>query len=488
MSSAHPPFPGMSETEAVAGLVARARSAQAVYAAYDQEAVDEVVTAAGWAILEPGHNRALAETAVRDTGLGRTEDKMAKNYRKTLGLLRDLHGVKSVGIIAEYPDRGLVEIARPVGVVAALTPSTHPAAAVANKVINALKGRNAVILSPSPKGASTCALAVSFIRLELERVGAPPDLVQMLPPPVSKSLTRALMAQADLIVATGSQDNVRAAAASGTPAIGVGRGNVAVIIDADADLGDAARKIAVSKTFDNATSCSSENHVVVLEAVYEAFMEALRAEGGCMLTDEEKHRLAAMLWQEGRLSPRLIGRDAVEIASCAGLERLVRAAPRFLLVGETGVGPDHPFSGEKLCPVLTVYRVPDMDAAVDLVGRIYAWQGAGHAVGLHSRSAAAALRLAESLPATRVIVNQPTCHANGGSFENGLPFSLSLGCGTWGRNLLSENVTYRHYLNITRVVYPIPRREADPEAIFGRFWRKYGIAGTAGRQRPEFAV
>ncbi len=482
------PFAAAGDAAAVTERVARARAAQAIYAGYDQDAVDEVVTAAAWAIVEPDHNRQLAEIAVRDTGMGRVEDKMEKNLRKTLGLLRDLRGAKSVGIIAEHPERGIVEIARPVGVVAAITPSTHPVAAVANKVMNALKGRNAVIVSPSPKGASSCALAIAFIRAELERVGAPRDLVQMLPTPVSKALTQALMAQADLIVATGSQNNVRAALASGTPAIGVGRGNVAVIVDADADIADAARKIAASKTFDNATSCSSENHLVVLERVYAGLLQALCAAGGSLLDEEEKRRLAAVLWQDGQLSRQLVGRSAPEIAARAGLDRKALASARFLLVEETGIGPAHPFSGEKLCPVLTIYRVPDMDAAIDRVARLYAYQGAGHAVGLFSRSGAAALRLAESVAATRVILNQAMCHANGGSLENGLPFSLSLGCGTWGGNLLSENVTYRHYLNITRVVWPIPRRGADMEDLFGKYWRKHAIAAAPGRQQTGLSV
>jgi sulfoacetaldehyde dehydrogenase len=196
----------------------------------------------GWAIMEPAGwamepGRALAEMAVRDTGLGVVEDKVTKNHRKTLGLLRDLKGAKSVGVIAEYPELGIVEIARPVGVVAAITPSTNPGATPANKIINALKGRNAVILAPSPKGASTCAALLGYIHAELAKLGAPPDLVQMLPAPITKEATHALMRQADLVVATGSQANVRAAATSGTPAFGVGAGNVASIIDSSAELG-----------------------------------------------------------------------------------------------------------------------------------------------------------------------------------------------------------------------------------------------------------
>src|SRR5688572_13693711 len=258
-----------SPRASVEALIRRARAAQQIYSRYDQAALDEVVAAAGWAIMEPGRNRALAEIAVRDTGLGKVADKIDKNHRKTLGLLRDLKGALSTGVIAEYPEQGIVEIAKPVGVVAAVVPSTNPGATPANNVINALKCGNAIVLSPSPKGYSTCARLLDYIHAELTRVGAPADLVQMLPAPVTKELSTALMQQADLVVVTGSQNNVRAGYSSGTPALGVGAGNVAVIVDDSADASDAAAKIMMSKIFDNATSCSSENSVIIHARVYD---------------------------------------------------------------------------------------------------------------------------------------------------------------------------------------------------------------------------
>jgi sulfoacetaldehyde dehydrogenase len=458
----------------VTPLIEKARAAQRRYETYDQAAVDAVVTAAGWAIMEPGRNRALAEMAVRDTGLGVVEDKVTKNHRKTLGLLRDLKGAKSVGVIAEYPELGIVEIARPVGVVAAITPSTNPGATPANKIINALKGRNAVILAPSPKGASTCAALLGYIDAELAKLGAPPDLVQMLPAPITKEATHALMRQADLVVATGSQANVRAAATSGTPAFGVGAGNVASIIDSSAKLADAAAAIARSKTFDNATSCSSENSVVILDAVYSGAMFALAAAGGVLLTAEEKAKLQAVMWPHGKLAAAVTAQDAPRIAGLAGLEREALHGARFLMVEESGTGPDFPFSGEKLSPVLTVYRARDFDHACAIVADIYAFQGAGHSVSIHSADDAHILRLGLELPVSRVIVNQIHCYATGGSFDNGLPFSLSMGCGTWGRNNFSDNMNYRHYLNITRISRKIAPREPALEDIFGEHFRKYG--------------
>ncbi len=388
----------------VATLIARARAAQAKINGYTQVQTDFLVSAAGWAILEPGRNRALAELAVKDTSLGNVADKITKNHRKTLGLLRDLHGALSAGVIAEDKARGITEIARPVGVVAAITPSTNPGATPANKIINALKGRNAVIIAPSPKGWSTCALLLRYIHAEFDKLGAPHDLVQMLPAPVTKDTTHALMRQADLVVATGSQANIRAAYTSGTPAFGVGAGNVASIIDASADLDDAAAKIARSKTFDNATSCSSENSAVIDQAVYPQALAALTRAGGVLLTADEKARLQTALWPGGKLSATLIAQSAPVIAKAAGLTRPELAEARFLMVEESGFGKSHPFSGEKLSPVLTVYRATNFSDAARIVGSIYDFQGAGHSVSLHSkrhRATRISRPTSESLPRDR---------------------------------------------------------------------------------------
>jgi sulfoacetaldehyde dehydrogenase len=466
----------------VAELVARARKAQRAFENANQERVDEVVTAVGWAIVDPERNRALAELAVRDTGLGNAADKIAKNKRKTMGLLRDLAGAKSVGVIAEMPELGLVEIARPVGVVGALTPSTNPAATPANNIINALKGRNAIIVAPSPRGASTLALLLSYIHAELDRVGAPRDLVQQLPPPITREASAELMRQVDLVVATGSQTNVRAAYASGTPAIGVGTGNVTVIVDETADLADAADKIARSKTFDNATSCSSENSAIAVDAVHDKFLDALAAVGGVLLDAREARQLERAMFAGGRLAPEFIAQDAPTIAKRAGLTREAMAHARFLVVEQTDVGSNYPFSGEKLSPVLALYSAKDFVAAASFAGRLLLHQGAGHSVGLHTRKDERAVTLGLTLPVCRVIVNQAHCFATGGSFDNALPFSLSMGCGTWGRNSISDNLNYRHFLNISRVVRPLaPGQVVEPseEQLFGAYLRKHGRKPSA---------
>ncbi len=458
-------------------LVGRARAAQRIADGYDQARVDELVAAAGWAIIEPQRNRELAELAVADTGIGNVDDKIRKNHRKTLGLLRDLAGCKTVGVIAEDAAKGLVEIARPVGVVCAITPSTNPAATPANKIINALKARNAVIVAPSPKGSSTAERLVGFIHAQFDRIGAPRDLVQVLPAPISKASTAELMRQCDLVVATGSQANVRAAYTCGTPAFGVGAGNVAGIVDESADVEAAAERVLRSKTFDNATSCSSENHLVLLAPVRERMLAALEARGAVRLDTAQKAQLQRLMWPDGKLSSAVTGQSARVVAERAGLAAIAERNPKILLVDEDGIGgfgPEHPFSGEKLCPVLTVYTARDFDDALRIVERIYAYQGAGHSVGLHGSTAERALMLGERLPVSRVIVDQAHCIATGGSFDNGLPFSLSMGCGTWGRNNFSDNMNVRHYMNITRISRPIAERMPGEREIFGAFFDKYG--------------
>jgi len=455
-------------------IVSQARAAQAKFETATQEVVDELIAGLAWAIIEPVTNRSLAKQAVLETGLGNVEDKIIKNQRKTLGLLRDLKNAISCGIIREIPEQGLIEIARPVGLVGAVTPSTNPIATPLNKTLNALKGRNAIILAPSPKGEAVCQRVVDLLQNVLRRSGLPENLIQKLPTPVSKEATHELMQLVDLIVVTGSQNNVRASYSSGTPAIGVGAGNVSTLIDETADLVSAAKKISASKSFDNATSCSSENSVVIVDEVYEKAIAALKNEGGTMLSQEEKQNLQNALWTQGRLNPELIAQSAIEIAGVIGLQHPQINKLKMLMVEETETGSEYPFSGEKLCPVLTVYRAENFEDACQQVKKIYEFQGKGHSVGLHSKDESRPLEMGLSLPACRVIVNQSHCFATGGSFDNGLPFSLSMGCGTWGGNSISENLNYLHYLNIVRIVRPIPPTEPSLEDIFGEYWDKHG--------------
>ncbi|GFE50737.1 hypothetical protein So717_24900 [Roseobacter cerasinus] len=454
-------------------IVARARAAQVRYERDGSQArYDRAAQAVGWAIMQPERNRELAELAVRTTGLGNVADKVIKNHRKTLGLLRDMQDVATFGVVDDDAETGITKIARPMGVIGAIVPSTNPAATPANNVINALKCGNAIVVAPSPKGVAACARLLEFVHAQFAKIGEDPDLVQMIPAPGSKEKTQRLMETCDKVIATGSQNNVHRAQTCGTPAVAVGAGNVTVIVDETADLAAAAEKIRASKTFDNATSCSSENAVVVVEEVYDAFVAAMARAGGAVVEDEAE--IVARLWPGGKLNPAVIAQDARAMIVALGLEGKVPEGTEYIAVPTSGVGSAHPLSGEKLSRVLALYRVPDFEVAVAQTRAIQLHQGAGHSVGLHSNDEARALQLALAVPTARVIVNQAHTFATGGAFTNGMPFSLSMGCGAWGGNATDENLHWRHFLQYTRIVREIPAREPSLDEIFGKYWDDAG--------------
>ena len=456
-------------------LVSDARDAQEIINHYSQEQVDELILAVAWEVIQPENNQELSEMAVSQTGLGNVEDKKRKNRRKTIGLLRDLKDVKTVGIIDENVQTGIIEIARPVGVIGAIVPSTNPIATPLNKVINALKCRNAIILAPSPKGAKVCSRVVELIQIALVRIGAPKNIVQSLPEPISKEDTNELSNLVDLIVATGSQNNIQRALQSGTPTLGVGVGNVPSIIDESANLNEASHKIMTSKTFDNATSCSSENSIIVHEKVYDSMISLLVEEGGSLLNGDEKLKLQGTMWNDrGVINRDVIAKRAAEIAKLSGLSGK-HLDSKFLMVEEQYIGSSYPFSMEKLSPVLTVYKAKDFDHAVNIAKDILNNQGKGHSCSIHSQNEDNIFKLGQELPVCRIIVNQAHCFATGGNFDNGLPFSLSMGCGTWGNNVTDENLNYKHYLNTTKIVKTIKNNEPSEKDIFSSYWKKYSL-------------
>ena len=465
----------IKQKSSIESIVIEAKKAQSIINDYSQEQIDELILAVAWEVIQPENNQELSEMAVKHTGLGNVEDKMRKNRRKTIGLLRDLKSVKTVGVINQDIKKGLTEIARPVGVVGAIVPSTNPIATPLNKAINALKCRNAIILAPSPKGAFICSKVVELMQKALQRIGAPKNIVQSLPEPISKDDTSELSKLVDLIVATGSQNNIQRALQSGTPTLGVGVGNVPAIVDDSANLDDASHKIMTSKTFDNATSCSSENSIIVLDSIYDGLIKSLKKEGGSLLNSKEKVILEKNMWsKEGVINRNIIAKKSNEIASIAGLsEQHVNS--KFLMVEEENVGNDHPFSMEKLSPVLAVYRAKNFDHAVEIATTILENQGKGHSCSIHSENKDNILRLGNELPVCRIIVNQAHCFATGGNFDNGLPFSLSMGCGTWGNNITDENLNYKHYLNITKIVKTIKADEPSEDDIFSSYWEKYSL-------------
>lgn len=461
------------EKEIIKGLVEKARAAMAQFANADQARVDEAVTALAWSIYEPARAKELAELAVQDTGLGNVESKIMKNQRKTFGCLRDLSRVKTVGVIEDIPEKGLVKYAKPVGVVAAVSPSTNPAATPVNKAMFAIKGRNAVIIAPSPAGLGTTTKTVNYMRAELEKIGLPADLVQALPAPVNKQLTQELMYAADLVIVTGSQNNVKRAYSSGTPAIGVGAGNVPVVIDETADFDDAAQKICMSKIFDNSTSCSSENSIIILDSVYDEAIEALKRAGGYVCSHEQKEMVRDKLWVDGHLNRHVIAKDADILVDVFGLGDDAKGN-KFFMVEEGTADPGSKFIDEKLSLVLTVYRAKDMDDVVSQLNTILNVCGVGHSVGIHTNVPEHADRLAAEINVVRVLVNQAHTFGNGGGFNNGLNFTLSMGGGTWAGNSIDENLNYRHFINVTNLVKTIPEDKPSEDELFGDYWGKYG--------------
>jgi len=317
-------------------IVQKAKEAQKQFEKYSQKQVDEVVTAVAWALCNPTTNKLISNLAVETTGLGNAEDKINKNRRKTLGLLRDLKGVKTVGVINEDKQKGIIEIAKPVGVVGAVTPSTNPAATPVNNILNAMKGRNSIIVSPSPTGLKVFKDLLLYINKELDKINAPKNLVQTFETPITKDLTNELMKHVDLVIVTGSQNNVREAAKSGTPAIGVGQGNVTVIVDESANLKEAANKIKMSKIFDNATSCSSENNIILVQKIYDEFINLMKLEGGVLLNNSEKKLLEKALWIKGKLNRNLIAKPAIKIANEIKLNLNSKDNVKFLMVEENG--------------------------------------------------------------------------------------------------------------------------------------------------------
>ena len=464
-----------NEIAAIDKMVAAARVAQDAYEAIGSQALfDSACQAVAWVLMEPARNKMLAEMAVAETGLGRIEDKIRKNHNKTLGLMRDLKDVTSFGHVGDDAVTGISSYLRPKGVIAAIVPSTNPLATPVNNIINALKTGNAIILAPSPKGVKPLKTMLVDIHQALGRLGLPDNLVQMVPAPPSRAKTERLMKLADLVVVTGSQNNVRAGYASGTPAIGVGAGNVVTIIDETADIAAAAEKIAASKTFDNATSCSSENSVIAVDAVYDEVVAALARVGGLLLNATQVERLEQLHWHDGKMTTTLLAQDIDKVLGEMGMLDDAPAGTQFLVAPQSEIGPEHPMTGEKMARFLALHRASNFDEALTKAVAIQSFQGAGHSLGLHSADDARAHRLAMEAKTCRVIVNQAHCFATGGFFNNGLPFSLTMGCGSWGGNSIDDNLNWQHFVNRVNVVRTVPERRPELDEIFGDYWDRFG--------------
>lgn len=452
-------------------LLARARVAQKAAESFDQDKVDELATAIVYEIAaNDDYVRELAELAYRETKIGNYQSKVAKVSMKLRGVLYDIKNEKSVGVIDEIPEKGLVKIAKPVGVIGSLVPSTQPEMHPLIQTVFALKARDAIVFSPHPRGKKTTYRTVDLIREVLEKYDAPKDLVLCIENP-SLEHTNALMANCDLVIATGGTPMVKAAYSSGTPAYGVGAGNAVIVVDESAKLREAAEKIKESKTFDLAAGCSCDNSVIIHENVYEEMIDELKRVGAYVCNKEEKERLQKVIWpnwpNDNIINRDIVAKPATYIAEKAGIG--VGKNVSMLLVEETGSGKDYPFSGEKMSLVVAIYKAKTIDEAINIINANHKYSGAGHSCGIYSESEENIEKVSLNTYTTRVVVNLPQSATNTGSWVSGMPFTSSLGCGTWGGNIASENITLKHYLNTTWVIREIPDYRPTDEELFAGF-------------------
>lgn len=451
-------------------LILKARTAQAVIEFWPQEKVDLMVAAVGWGTYKRADE--IAKLAVEETAMGVYEHKLLKHQKKTLGTLRDLKNVKTVGVVEENIEKGLIKIAKPVGVIGALTPVTNCEATLPSKALPALKARNAIIFAPHPKAKKTALLVCQTMREGLKKVGAPEDLIQLIEEP-SIELSKELMSNVDLVIATGGGPMVKSAYSSGTPAYGVGAGNAVVIVDETANLEEAAEKIFQGKTFDNATSCSSENSVVIQASVYDRMLANLKKYGAYLCNEEERASLKEIMWPDGtHLNGAIVAQSVEKIAAMAGID--IPPKTSMLLVEGKQISQEDPFCKEKLSLVLTVWKYEEFDDAVRMIEEITALNGRGHSCGIHTTNEDHILRLGMRVKVSRIMVNQPHSYGNSGNYNNGMPFTLTLGCGTWGGNITSENIHWKHYMNVTWISKPINPVVPDQDEIFGEYWRLFG--------------
>jgi acyl-CoA reductase-like NAD-dependent aldehyde dehydrogenase len=455
-----------SEEQATAhGLLARAKTAMQAVHTYDQAAVDRLCRAVAWAGGNEATATNLAKMSVDESGMGSPEPK---RRAKVLGILRDALRQKSMGIIEEIPEKGIVKYAKPAGVIASLIPVTSPYVTPIGIAIYAIKCKDAVIFSPHPGSRQTTNETVRIMRAALCKLGAPEDLLQSVQRP-SIPLANELMRLCDMTIATGGPAMVRAAYSSGKPAYGVGPGNATMVVDETADIAEAARNTRISKTNDHGSGCSADGNILVDASIYEAFLKQLQAEGGYLVTGAEEALLEKALWDfDGYRTPNTIARAASVVAGIAGFT--IPKDKTFLLVEERHIGKDHLFSTEKLGTVLAVFKYNGFDMALEMVRQIFETAGKGHSCGIYSFDDDHIHRLAMVAPVSRIMVRQVQSSSNAGTFTNGMPMTSSMGCGIWGGNITNENISLKHYMNVTWVSRPIPEDRPTEQELFGEFY------------------
>jgi sulfoacetaldehyde dehydrogenase len=453
------------EKASAADLLARARIAMTAVESLDQAAVDRACRAVAWAGGNERTATHLAQMSVDESGMGSPEPK---RRAKVLGILRDALRQKSMGIIEELPEKGIVKYAKPAGVIASLIPVTSPYVTPIGVAIYAIKCKDAVIFSPHPGSRRTTNETVRVMRSALARLGLPEDLLQCVERP-SIPLASELMSICDLTIATGGPAMVRSAYSSGKPAYGVGAGNATMVIDETADIAEAARNTRVSKTNDHGSGCSADGNLLVEASIYDAFLRQLQTEGGYLVSEPEKALLQSAYWDaQGHRTPDTIARAASVVAQRAGFS--IPADKTFLLVEERHIGKQYPFSTEKLGTVLSIFKYDGFDQALEMVRQIFDTGGKGHSCGIYSFNDEHIHRLALVAPVSRIMVRQVQSSSNAGTFTNGMPMTSSMGCGVWGGNITNENISLKHYMNVTWVSRPIAEDRPSEQELFGEFY------------------
>jgi len=430
-------------------LIKKSKRAQIEFEKFSQAQVDDVVKAIAKVVYD--NAKELARMAVDETRMGNYEDKLKKKLGKARILWHSLKGKKSVGIIDYDENTGIALVAKPMGVIGAVTPCTNPVVTPMCNIMFALKGRNSVIIAPHPRAKKCGKYVVDLFKTAIARYNAPANLIQIIEEPTIE-LTNELMKKVDVVIATGGMGMVKAAYSSGKPAYGVGVGNVQVIIDRDADIKDAIPKIITGRAFDNGIICSAEQTIIIPEEKFEAAIAEFEANGCYYISDaSQKAKLRNILFIDGLPNKDVIGQDVNRIASLAQIE--IPVDTKVLVVQTDGIGRDDVFCKEKMCPVLAVIKYRQFADAVAIAQANLDVEGKGHSVTLHSNNRKNIELAAENIKVCRFLINQVCATSNGGSFFNGLAATTTLGCGSWGNNSISENLDYKHLINISRIAY-----------------------------------
>lgn len=442
--------------------VEKGRAAVAAIKDYTQEQVDQLVYAAAKAIYQ--NAEPLAREAVDETGLGYYEDKICKNTDTPAAFWAYLKDKKSVGIISENKETGIIEVAHPVGVIACVTPATNPNVTPLGNFMDAVKGKNAVIVSPAPRAANSTTHTVNLIRDAIAACGAPADLFQVLDE-VTLENSQALMAACDLIIATGGSAMVKAAYSSGTPAYGVGPGNPPVILDRDYDLESAAKMTVVAVGSDNGILCDGDNLLLYPQEKEQAFFDALKAEGVVLFEDKaDVEEFGKVLFIDGHANSKLVGKDAPVIAKAAGFD--IPKTTKVVGLKSEAVGKANVLNKEIMGPIVILKSYETFEEATAMaIQNMEEAGGIGHTAGIFSNDKKHIDYYAERIPVARVLVNQPTPDAWGPA-SNGLSPAVSESCGTWGNNILSENVDYIHLINVSKIALPLDTELPDAAKLF----------------------